>query len=154
MTIDGCTPVPRELHNKKGNKRILPLDTHRVVGRECHAPNLSQRTNTNELRDRLGKQRGRPGSRPRIRVACWLKNGARIRHLSPRVMICPPTHTSLRGEASDGSSRSIYMLNSLRFVDRAAWPGRLRERFRLAVHPGRDAQEGLRTTRCESSGTT
>ena len=26
-------------------------------------------------------------------------------------------------------------------------------RFRLAVHPGRDAHEGLRTTRCESSGT-
>ena len=27
---------------KKDNKRILPLDTHRVVGRECHAPNLSR----------------------------------------------------------------------------------------------------------------
>ena len=26
---------------KKDNKRILPLDTHRVVGREGHAPNLS-----------------------------------------------------------------------------------------------------------------
>ena len=47
---------------KKDNTRILPLDTHRVVGKECHAPNLSQRTNTNELRDRLGKQtRGEGG---------------------------------------------------------------------------------------------
>ena len=82
MTNDGCTPVPRELHNKKDNKRILPLDTHRVVGRECHAPNLSQRTNTNELRDRLGKQTRGEGGLVLVlgfEVACWLKNGTRIR---------------------------------------------------------------------------